>query len=128
MAKQVFVFGSNEAGIHGAGAAKYAYREKGARYGKSYGHFGDSFAIPTKDEKIGPMPFHRIRGYVKGFLAYAEGHHRLTFKVTAIGTGLAGYEHKDVAALFVGAPKNCKFDERWKEFLGDEYEYFKAFE
>ena len=34
MTKEIMVFGSNEAGIHGAGAAKFAYEKKGARYGK----------------------------------------------------------------------------------------------
>lgn len=120
MAKQVFVFGSNEAGIHGAGAAKTAYEKHGARWGFSYGHCGDSFAIPTKNQNIGPMPFHRIAAYVMGFIAYAEGHPELTFKVTRIGCGLAGLEDSDMAHLFKGAPKNCQFDEEWRPFLDKE--------
>ena len=128
MPSKVFVFGSNESGIHGAGAAKFAYEKKGARYGKCYGHYGDSFAIPTKDEDIGPMPMLRIEQYVRGFIAYATGHRKLTFEVTAIGCGLAGYEHKDIARMFFGAPTNCIFDARWKPFLGDSYSYFEAYE
>lgn len=129
MAASVFVFGSNEAGIHGAGAARYAYEKKGARYGKSYGHYGDSFAIPTKDEGIGRIDdFNMIKMYVMGFLAYAHGHRKLTFEVSAIGCGLAGYKHSEIAPLFEGAPKNCRFDMRWKPYLGDSYTYFEAFE
>ena len=124
----IFVFGSNEAGIHGAGAARYAYEKKGARYGKSYGHYGDSFAIPTKDECIVTLPLMRIHQYVLGFLAYAHGHHKIKFEVTAIGCGLAGYKHSEIAPLFVGAPKNCRFDMRWKPYLGESYTYFEAFE
>ena len=30
--KEIFVFGSNLAGIHGAGAAKTAYKKHGARW------------------------------------------------------------------------------------------------
>ena len=83
--KMIFCFGSNEIGVHGAGAAKFAYEKKGARWGKSYGHYGDSFAIPTKDEYIETMPLDRIKQYVEGFLAYAKGHRKVHFQVTAIG-------------------------------------------
>lgn len=124
MPKQVFVFGSNEAGIHGAGAAKYAYEKKEARYGKGYGHHGDSFAIPTKDENIQTLPLERIAQYVEGFKAYAAGKRKLTFQVTRIGCGLAGFTDKQVAPLFKDAPKNCQFDEAWKPYLGDEYTYW----
>ena len=48
----IFVFGSNDAGIHGAGAAKYALDHKGARYGKSYGHHGQSFALPSDEPAL----------------------------------------------------------------------------
>lgn len=47
---EVFVFGSNLAGIHGAGAAKLAYEKFGAIKGQGFGLQGQSFAIPTKDE------------------------------------------------------------------------------
>ena len=128
MAAKVFVFGSNESGIHGAGAAQHAYKSKGARWGKCYGHHGDSFAIPTKDEDIQTMPLARIAQYVQGFLGYAAGHRKLKFEVSAIGCGLAGFSHKDIAPLFKGATTNCIFDARWKSFLGDSYTYFEAFE
>lgn len=128
MPSKILVFGSNESGIHGAGAAKFAYEKKGARYGKCYGHYGDSFAIPTKDEDIGIMPIGRIAQYIAGFLAYAAGHRKLTFEVTALGCGLAGYTHREIAPLFKGATTNCIFDARWKPFLGDTYSYFEAYE
>lgn len=127
MSKQVFVFGSNEAGIHGAGAAKTAYEKHGARWGKSYGHHGDSFAIPTKDENIDTMPIDRIKGYVEGFLAYAEGHRKLTFKVTRIGCGLAGIHDEEIAPMFTLAPKNCLFDSKWSEFLPNDAQYWGTF-
>ena len=124
MQKMVFVFGSNEAGIHGAGAAKFAYEKKGARYGKGYGHYGDSWAIPTKDIDVGPMPMDRINDYVTGFLAYARGHKKMKFQVTCIGCGLAGLKHADMAKLFVNAPSNCYFDELWRPYLGDHRNYW----
>ena len=124
MAKSIFVFGSNEAGIHGAGAALFAYNKRGARYGMGYGHSGDSFAIPTKNEDIQTLPLDMINAYVCGFLAYATGKRKLKFMVTRIGCGLAGYSDKDIAPMFVGAPLNCIFDEKWRPFLGDNYDYF----
>lgn len=124
MAKAVFVFGSNEAGIHGAGAALFAYNKRGARYGFGYGHSGDSFAIPTKNEDIRTLPLDIINAYVCGFLAYATGKRKLKFMVTRIGCGLAGYTDADIAPMFVGAPLNCIFDEKWRVYLGESYDYF----
>jgi hypothetical protein len=114
---QVFVFGSNEAGIHGAGAAKFAYQKRGARWGFSYGHMGNSWAIPTKDQFIQTLSTERIEAYVKGFLAYAEGHPELTFQVTRIGCGLAGLSDAYMSQLFDFAPLNCEFDTVWVEHL-----------
>lgn len=128
MAKRVFVFGSNEAGIHGAGAARVALDSHGAIYGKSYGHYGDSFAIPTKNELITEaLPLNRINGYVNGFIAYAEGHRHLNFQVTRIGCGLAGLKDKEIAPMFLGAPKNCLFDKAWYPWLGNGVEYWGTF-
>lgn len=124
MAKKVFVFGSNEAGIHGAGAAHYAYKNKGARYGKGYGHHNDSFAIPTKDMEIMTLPLDTIQMYIYGFLAFAKGQRKLVFQVTRIGCGLAGYKDNQIAPMFKGAPLNCIFDEKWRPYLGNSYNYF----
>jgi len=125
--KIVFVFGSNEGGIHGAGAARFAYKERGARWGHSYGHYGQSFAIPTKgiirerqfdEARVGhTLPLDQIRDYVTGFLAYAKGHPELQFQVTCIGCGLAGLKHADIAPMFEQAPANCFFDLKWKVWL-----------
>jgi len=126
MTKKIFVFGSNEGGIHGGGAARVAYEKCGARWGFSYGHMGDSFAIPTKGFVVGrtgkpwvgdTLPLERIQQYVQGFLAYAAGHPELEFQVTCIGCGLAGLEHKDVAPMFKEATPNCFFDNLWFPYL-----------
>lgn len=115
--KNVFVFGSNEAGRHGAGAAYTAYRKHGARYGKGYGHYGNSFAIPTKDRDLQTLPISKVKQYVSGFLAYAHGNPDLEFQVTRIGCGLAGYSDEDIAPLFKNAPSNCSFDTKWRPWL-----------
>lgn len=115
----IFVFGSNEAGIHGAGAARVAYANHGAIYGKGFGLQGDSFAIPTKDKAIRTLSLEAVREYVDKFLAYARAHLEDNFQVTQIGCGLAGFNAKDIAPLFKGALSNCIFDTAWKLWLGE---------
>jgi hypothetical protein len=112
----MFVFGSNESGIHGAGAARYA-RQLGAILGVGFGPSGRTFAIPTKDWRLDTLPLAVIEHYVNRFIVYARFHPQEQFKVTAIGTGLGGLAHKDVAPLFKYAPDNCFFDTVWEEFL-----------
>jgi len=46
---QIFVFGSNPEGGHGAGAAKIAKSKFGAIYGNGHGIQGNSYALITKN-------------------------------------------------------------------------------
>ena len=128
MTKPIFVFGSNEAGIHGAGAALVAYKSHGARFGKCYGQYGDSFAIPTKDALIAStLPIARIKQYVEGFLAYAAGQKESTFKVTRIGCGLAGMIDTEIAPMFWSASSNCLFDSVWKPHMLTSQKFWGTF-
>ena len=97
---EIFVFGSNEGGKHGAGAAKLAYEKFGAVWGVGFGHCGQSFAIPSKDKYIVTMPINRIKVYVDDFLFYVLANPNLKFFVTEIGCGLAGYVPANIAPLF----------------------------
>ena len=115
--KKVFVFGSNVSGRHGAGAALYAREHHGATYGKGEGPQGNSYAIPTKDGRLKPLPLYRIRHYVVKFLNYARANPETQFQVTAIGTGLAGYTHKQIAPMFHWAPANCELPVEWVEII-----------
>jgi hypothetical protein len=103
---EIFVFGSNLAGRHGAGAALYARKHHGAIYGIGVGHQGNSYAIPTKDERIETLPLSVIRQYVDQFIAYANAHPEFVFRLTPIGCGLAGYKPDDIAPMFKDAPAN----------------------
>jgi len=115
----IFVFGSNEAGRHGRGAALTAVNEHGACAGQWYGLQGKSFAIPTKDCSIKTLCLPTIHGYVTSFIHYAGQNPGLTFYVTRIGTGLAGYADEDIAPMFKDAPKNCQFSSQWTAWLPD---------
>lgn len=108
----IFVFGSNLAGIHGAGAAREAHEKWGAIMGKGVGFWGNSYAIPTKDEHIRTMSVYRIVPYVRQFVDYAAMNPRKSFLVTAIGCGLAGHDPRDIAPLFAGATENVFLSEK----------------
>jgi hypothetical protein len=101
---EVFVFGSNEAGIHGAGAARLAKDKFGAIIGKGFGLWGQSFAIPTKDKDIRTLPLDIIERYIYAFFEFADMHPELTFYFTKIGCGWAGYKIEDIAPIVKSVP------------------------
>jgi len=111
---RVFVFGSNLAGRHGAGAALFAHQHHGAVYGLGKGPQGNSYAIPTKDFQLKTLPLEQIKAYVTEFLFYARLRPDLTFEVTRIGCGLAGYKDEDISPMFQDAPENCILPESWR--------------
>lgn len=115
--QSIFVFGSNLAGIHGAGAAAYASRYKGAVYGHGVGPTGSAYAIPTKDERIETMPLKDIEPHIKNFIVYARVNPDLTFVVTRVGCGLAGYSDAEIAPMFKGVPGNCIMPVEWHQFI-----------
>lgn len=104
---QIFVYGANSCGKHGAGAAKLALRW-GAKMGE-YGLNGQTYGIPTKDKKIQTLPLDKIQVHVNDFLATAFSHPEYEFLVTKIGTGLAAIPISDIAPLFK-AVKTGVFD------------------
>ena len=110
----VFVFGSNLAGIHGAGAARTAYDHWGAIKGSGVGRQGMSYAIPTKDARIQTLPLGDIQHYVLDFLMYAGKHPKLTFLITKVGCGLAGYRESQISPLFETVPDNCILPRGWR--------------
>lgn len=104
----VFVFGSNLAGRHGAGAALFAKQNHGAIYGQGEGLQGHSYGIPTKDANIRTLPLTRIAEAVATFKSFAAEHPELTFVITPIGCGLAGYKPEQIAPFFADSPPNCQ--------------------
>ena len=95
---EIFVFGSNLKGLHGGGAAYVAYRKFGAVMGQGVGLQGQSYAIPTMQGGV-----ETIRPYVENFISFARQHTELTFLVTRIGCGIAGFTDEDIAPLFAPA-------------------------
>jgi hypothetical protein len=102
---EIFVFGSNLAGMHGGGAAYVAFRQFGAVMGCGVGLRGQSYAIPTMQGGV-----ETIKPYVDDFIAFAREHPELFFYVTRIGCGIAGFRDKEIAPLFseaVGLDNVC---------------------
>lgn len=111
---EVFVFGSNLAGMHGGGAARVACLHFGAVMGQGVGLQGQSYAIPTMQGGV-----ETIQPYVDNFIAFAKAHPEKQFLVTPIGCGIAGFEVKDIAPLFEAAKdvKNISLPESFWEML-----------
>lgn len=118
----IFVFGSNLAGVHGAGAALEANENFGAEYGVGVGPTGRAYAIPTKDKNIQTMPLDTIASFVAAFLKYAASQPKTEFFVTAIGCGLAGYTPEQIAPMFKDAPMNCTLHRRLVEVMDGRHE------
>lgn len=116
------VFGSNLAGRHGAGCAKFCATHLGAKYGQGEGDMGRCYALPTKDRNIETLPLDEIEKGVIRFLNYARHHPEKKFLVTPVGTGLAGYSVDEIAPMFVNEsiPDNVSLPaEFWALSEGD---------
>jgi len=96
---EIFVFGSNINGIHGGGAARFAYLHFGAKWGVGEGLAGQSYALPTMEGEAS------FKAAVIRFIQFARRHHELTFLVTPVGCGIAGYDPKVVAPWFAETRK-----------------------
>ncbi len=114
----IFVFGSNLAGRHGAGAAKWALENRGAIYGQGVGMQGDSYGIPTKDANIETLPLPSIKIFVDHFKEYAKNHTHLTFQLTPIGCGLAGYTPDQIGPMFKGVSLNVMIPDEFLPYVG----------
>ena len=66
--------------------------------GQGVGLQGQSYAIPTMHGGPGD-----IRPFVEEFVEFAKQHPEMTFLVTRIGCGIAGFTPKEIAPLFAGA-------------------------
>lgn len=101
-----FVFGSNDRGEHIGGAARFALDNFGAIWGQSEGLQGQSYAIPTlyfnDDNVLDKLYIQDIEDSIKKLINFALDNLDLEFHVTKIGCGIAGFEIKEIAAIFKG--------------------------
>lgn len=91
------------------------FKEFGAEWGVGVCMTGQCYAIPTMDGRIDI-----IRKHVDDFTAYAKEHPELTFLVTRIGCGIAGWRDSEIASLFKEASElgNVTLPEEFWNALG----------
>lgn len=114
---EIFVFGSNEAGVHGKGAALTAKDFFNAETGVGFGPTGQAYAIPTKDKNITTLDIPKIDQYVSMFILYALQHPDKKFIVTRIGWELAGYTDIIMSKMFVNVSDNVLLPIEWKQTI-----------
>lgn len=111
---EIFVFGSNLAGMHGGGAAKIAHASFGAVWGEGVGLHGKTYGIPTMHGGL-----NAIKPYVDDFIEFARTHPEMKFLVTRVGCGIAGFKDEEMAPLFKEAAEfeNVFLPEVWWEMI-----------
>lgn len=96
---EIFVFGSNLNGAHMGGAARMAHSRFGAIWGKGEGLMGRSYAFPTLDQQMQRVAQGAFRESFRLFLHCVMEHPQLTFYLTKIGCGIAGWKESEVRQM-----------------------------
>lgn len=121
----IFVFGSNPEGRHGAGAAKIAATQFGAKRGVGEGLVGDSYALPTKDLRVKKnrglrsISSNDITNNIRKMYEVAKQNPNKKFAVAYTNTeraSLNGYTGIEMANMFKEAgpiPNNVYFSNAW---------------
>lgn len=116
---EVFVYGSNTAGINGAGAALQAKNVWGAKNGVGEGFTGRMnccYALPTLDWNGGQLTKRshgELMRSVTRFYRAAHIYPKKTFLLTKVGCGLAGYDESYMKQFFAETPANVIKPEGW---------------
>lgn len=132
---QVFIFGANPEGRHGAGAAKAAMAF-GAIYGTGRGHMGQTYGLVTKNltpnftEKVTGITYEKagersvsvgqIVNNILELYLYAIKHPELEFMVGyTLSPNLNGYTTEEMAEMFSIAPipDNIVFNEDFAKLI-----------
>ena len=112
-ANQIFVFGSNQAGLHSGGAARYALEHFGAQIGVGEGITGQCYAFPTLDRDHNQRSVEGLMTSVDKFYLCAEANSGKQFLMSAVGTGIAGYTEHFMKSLFKNPPGNVVLPPEW---------------
>lgn len=118
----VFVFGSNLAGLHKGGAAWTAFVYYAAQPMVGVGPTGNAYAIPTMDFDLKPLSLEHIKGFVDEFIEEAARNPHVTYHLTPIGTGIAGFTFEQIAPMFLTIKsKNVILPKQFLEFYYNHY-------
>ena len=143
---EVFVFGSNPEGRHGAGAAKFALMKFGAKYWNGRGIQGNAYALVTKNLKKGyvekstgkkydfsgerSVSLPDIRINIEELYKYATENPEKSFMIAyqANSKNLNGYSDIEIFNVFnknIEVPKNIIFNDSFKKFYKEKEEEMK---
>lgn len=111
---QIFVFGSNTRGAHGAGAALQAAKSFGAEYGVGEGLTGKAYAFPTLDDGLHKRSFSELEKSRNELYRCCLAHPEKQFLLTKVGTGLAGLSETFMRSMFDNPPANLILPEDWR--------------
>jgi len=136
---EIFVFGSNPEGRHGAGTAKLAATKFGAKYGQGRGLQGQSYGLITKNLKKGFFEKERNLLYVNAGMrsidknmmiqnikelyqtAKQMNDKKFLVAYTARGQNLNGYSSQEMANFFKEAsskiPSNVIFEKEFNDLV-----------
>lgn len=110
---EVFVFGSNLAGIHAGGAARQAFEEFGAKMEVGEGITGQSYAFPTLDQNLRKRSKQDLETSRDKLYKCAHDNPDKVFLLTKIGCGIAGYSEEYMRSLLKELPANVAPYEGW---------------
>ena len=121
---QIFVFGSNMNGNHAGGPARLAVEKFSAIIGQAEALQGQSYAIPTLDKDMEKVTEEDLITYLGNLRNFANEHPEKEFLLTAIGTGIAGFDTNYMAymALRANLPDNVTIPKEFSKIKG-----FKGF-
>jgi predicted NAD-dependent protein-ADP-ribosyltransferase YbiA (DUF1768 family) len=121
---EIFVFGSNTAGRHGAGAALDARQRFGAQWGVAQGLTGQAYALPTASfdgaalgaKRFPALPLEAIEQNLAQLAEDAKTDPGKHFLLTRIGMGRSGYSEQQIRPLIEAAqlPSNVKPYWEWE--------------
>lgn len=111
---EIFVFGSNRNGNHYGGAARVAYERFGAEWGVGEGHTGQSYALPTLDENMEKVTEDELINSFAKLITYADDNRQLTFLVTKVGCGIAGWDIETIKHCFWKGVADVSPDPEWR--------------
>ena len=112
--RDIFIFGSNLAGRHGAGAAYQARVQFGAEYGVGEGLTGQCYAFPTLDGNLKKLSVARMAMARDRLYDCCIANPEKRFLLTKVGCGLAGHGETMMRSLFWPKPENLILPEDWQ--------------
>lgn len=111
---EIFCFGSNFAGNHSGGAARFAVEHFEAIEGVGEGLNGFCYSFPTLNADMSHRSAKELEESKQRLYWTAELNPDLTFLVTKVGTGIAGLSKMYMRELFAGShPTNIVLPEDW---------------